>query len=274
MQILISKIIPNPRQPRKRFNQKSLDELARSMNNPKVGLIQPIVVEIGAGENEGKYVIVDGERRFRAAKLIGWNAIDAVIRQGTNHNGAERLVHAFVANVQRDDMTAMEQARGYKAMLDELGSQEEVAAQTGKSKSTISGYMALLEFEPQIQELFDRGAIVVSPNSVAALRRLDPSRRVQIATSAAVRGASEAVFVMFCNRYGSTLRRKRVPKAESVTPVKAGEHFCCLNLVGSKMLEEPVAKAADLTCKACELYDMASPATCRQCPLVQFLRRL
>lgn len=270
MKIEIKKIIPNPQQPRSRFDQEQLDELAASMANPAVGLVQPIVVEPG---DDDQFVLVDGERRLRAAKMLDWTHIEAVVRDRSNHNGTERLIQAFVAKEQRSDMNAMERARAYGTMIQALGSVAEVSRYTGKSNATIYSYLALLDLEAQIQALFERGALIVSPRVISALKRLEPSKRVPVAVSAASRGVSEAVFLAMCKRVEAKPVQRRQPR-ESAAALAPGEHFDALKLVGSKFLPEMVVNPARATCKACDLYDMASATTCRQCPLVDFLRRV
>jgi ParB/RepB/Spo0J family partition protein len=275
MKIKVAEIIPNPRQPRTRFERKKMAELEMTMGNPAVGQLHPILVEPGADEYLGKYIIIDGERRWRTAVKLGWDVIDANIREATNHNGQDRLIHAFVSNEQRADFNAMERARGYKAMLDELGSVDEIHARVGKSVSTIYSHLALLEFEAEVQALFERGAIVMSPGVIAALKRLDKERRIIVATRAATRGATEAVFLQLCKRQeNAKLPLRRLRKAAESAPVEKGKHFNALNLAPGRFLPEIVVKPAELTCQACDLYDMASGNTCRQCPLVDFLRRL
>ena len=125
MLIDVRKIAPNPQQPRTRFRQDELDELARSMQS--TGLIQPIVVEAGTA---GGFILVDGERRWRAASQLGWSEIDAVIREASK-NDVERLVSAFVANEQRADMNPMERCKAYREMLQALGTVQEVAREYG-----------------------------------------------------------------------------------------------------------------------------------------------
>jgi ParB family chromosome partitioning protein len=274
MKIKLCLIAPNPRQPRRHFEKRKLAELAASMANEEVGLIHPVVVERGDGEQEGQFILVDGERRVRAARMLEWDEIEAVVREATNHNGRDRLIHAIVANEQRADMNSMERARAYKEMLDELGSIADVVRYVGKSDATVRNYLALLEFEPQIQMLFERGLILATGGVIAALKRLDAEKRLALATSAAIRGVSEQVFIRVCRKYELSLPRRRGPrKIVDAAPVKSGEHFSALNFVANRMLPDNIVEPATMTCEACDLYDFASLQTCRQCPLVDFLRR-
>ena len=102
--IAINRIFPNPDQPRTVFDQEELEGLAQSIKEN--GLIQPIVVE-QAGDC---FILVDGERRWRACQLAGLVHIEAVIRPASNHNGIQRLTHALVANIQRSSMGAIDEA--------------------------------------------------------------------------------------------------------------------------------------------------------------------
>lgn len=266
----IGKIIPNPEQPRKHFDSKEIESLAASMESP-VGLVQPITLE-----NDGSdiYILVDGERRYRAARLLGWASIEAVIRPISNHAGSERLLAAFVANEQRTNMNPMELAKAYQILLDQLGSIQEVARVTGKSEATINPHLQLLKFEPQIQALFERSTLIVTTRVTAALKRLDPEQRLQVANIAATRAVSEPVLLALCTRVSKKLPARRAyTSPERVAPVDAGGHFDAMNMVPTKMLPVDVIATAHETCQACALYDMASAMTCRECPMVFFLRR-
>lgn len=269
MKIDLTKVHPNPQQPRKRFIQTELDSLAETM--AEVGLVQPIVVEQVSDEN---FILVDGERRLRAARQLGWNVIEAVVRPPSNHNGAERLICAVVANEQRADMNPMERARAYQGMLKDLGNVGEVGRMVGKTNPLIYSYLALLEFEPSVQRIFEHNALPVTSKVVTALRNLDRPTRERLATSAAVHGLSERVFLKVAQKYAERAIKPAKPKPEpEEIPVRQGEHFSALNLV-RRMIPEGLIEPVRSTCRACDLYDMASSVTCRQCPLVDFLRRV
>ena len=268
----VTKIIPNPEQPRKEFVQAELESLANSMSSP-VGLIQPITVESVAGPDE-IYMLVDGERRWRASQLLGWDQIPAVIRPATNHNGSERLIAAFVANEQRADLNNLERARSYQKIFEVLGSSREVARITGKSENTIRTYMAVLDFEPEVQDLFEKGKmLIVSSKVIAALKRLSPMRRLEVVGIASTRGVSENVLLALCAKYSKQLIIKPGPKPDVFEPVVPGKHFNALNMAPGKELGNRMMNAAEKTCQDCPLYDMANAKTCRQCALVDFLRR-
>jgi ParB/RepB/Spo0J family partition protein len=241
------------------------------MGSP-IGQLVPIIVENDGGK---VYTLVDGERRWRAAKILGWKFIDCIVRPVSNHAGTERLVEAFVVNDQRADMSAMDKARAYKTMMDELGI-DEVCRITGKSQGTIYPHIDLLQFESEIQALFEHKALSVTSRVVAALKRMPSAQRVQLAMRAATRGVSEPVLLLMCknfaNNHGLNVAKTREIRQERSIP--AGTHFDAFNLVPVKTISDQVVIAAKETCRKCDLYDMANPTTCRQCPLVDFLRRL
>ena len=271
--ILVSAIIPNPQQPRTRIDENELESLALSMSSP-LGQLIPIMVENDGGDI---YTLVDGERRWRAAQRLGWLEIDAIVRPLSNHAGTERLIQAFVANDQRSDMSSMDYARTYKIMLEELGSVEKVYRMTGKSSGTIYPYLALNDFEPEIQALFERKALTVTSRVVAALKRLPDDQRVRLALRAATRGVSEPIMLAMIKRFASNHGLSGpIPRNDHIQErsLVSGEHFDAMALVPQKIIAVQVVDATKETCRKCELYGMADKTTCRQCPLVDFLRRL
>lgn len=142
--IPLTEIETNPRQPRTDFDTQALNELAGSIKMHDI--IQPITVSRTAG---GKYRLISGERRLRAAKIAGLKDIPAYIRQA---NDAELLELALLENLQREDLNSIEVALGYKRMMDELSyTQDNVAERMGKDRSTISNFIRLLKLPPDIQ---------------------------------------------------------------------------------------------------------------------------
>jgi len=139
----IDSISPNPAQPRRRFNEESLEELAASLKEH--GLVQPIIVRpSGTG-----YEILVGERRWRAAKLAGAKSIPAVIRDAEN---PECLQLALVENLHRDDLNGIEEATAYRQLMEEFGlSQDDVAQKVGKSRSAVANALRLLQLPVEVQ---------------------------------------------------------------------------------------------------------------------------
>lgn len=150
-QVPVDEIDANPNQPRSRFDDASLEELAASMR--EVGVLQPIVVEIG----ETGYTLIAGERRWRAAKRAGLPTIPAVVRDST---GGHTLVEALVENVQRMDLTPLEEARAYRQLLEEYGmTQDAIATRVGKSRPAISNTLRLLHLPDEVQQLVEDGEL-------------------------------------------------------------------------------------------------------------------
>ena len=147
--VAVDRITVNPDQPRSRFDDDSLEELAASMK--EVGVLQPIVVTGG----EDGYVLVAGERRWRAAKRAGLTEIPAVVREST---GQPTLVEALIENVQRQDLTPLEEAHAYQQLLENYGmTQEQVASRVGKSRPAISNTLRLLQLPQEVQDMVDAG---------------------------------------------------------------------------------------------------------------------
>lgn len=150
-QVSVDEIAANPDQPRSNFDDESLTELADSI--AELGVLQPIVVE----ESKDGFTLVAGERRLRAAKRAGLATIPAVVRETS---GNHTLIEALVENVQRADLTPLEEAHAYQRLLEEYGmTQEAVAKRVGKSRPTISNTLRLLQLPGSIQQLLEDGEL-------------------------------------------------------------------------------------------------------------------
>ena len=153
--IALADIQVNPKNPRKDFDVTALQELSKSIQIHD--LIQPITV---AQLANGKYQLIAGERRFRAAKLAGINDLPAYVRHG---NDKELLELALLENLQRVDLNEIEIALSYQRMMHELNyTQENVAERMGKDRSTVSNYIRLLELPPNIQAALRNGTLSIS----------------------------------------------------------------------------------------------------------------
>ncbi len=143
-EIELSKIQPNPDQPRSVFEAETLDELAASIR--ALGVIQPITLrEIGAD----KYMIISGERRYRASLAAGLTTIPAYIRTAEDDNVVEM---ALIENIQREDLNAIEIALAYQKLIDQYGlTQERLSERVGKKRATIANYLRLLKLPAEIQ---------------------------------------------------------------------------------------------------------------------------
>ncbi len=144
LEIPLKQIEVNPFQPRTQFNEERLTELANSIK--ELGIIQPITVRKLGFQS---FQLVSGERRFRAAKLIGLESLPTFVRIA---NDQESLEMALVENIQRQDLDPIEVALSYQRLIEEIGlTQDEMSERVGKNRSTISNYMRLLKLDPLIQ---------------------------------------------------------------------------------------------------------------------------
>jgi ParB family chromosome partitioning protein len=146
LQLPIDTIVRNPRQPRKsEFDEKDLKELADSVREH--GIIQPLIVSLGEDET---YVLIAGERRLRAAKLVGLKTVPAIIRQASDR---ELLELALIENIQRAELNPLEEADAYRQLTEDFGlSHEEVAQRVGKSRPAVSNTLRLLDLSDTVKE--------------------------------------------------------------------------------------------------------------------------
>ena len=166
----ISEIEPNRSQPRKEFDEKALSELAESIS--KHGLLQPLLVR---PLPLGGYQIVAGERRYRACRMAGITEVPVIIRE---LGDTETMEIALIENLQREDLTPIEEALGYQLLIDEHGfSQEEVAQSVGKSRPAIANSLRLLKLPQSILDLISDGKI--SAGHARALLTLEDEKLMQ-----------------------------------------------------------------------------------------------
>jgi ParB family chromosome partitioning protein len=151
LEVEIERIRPNRLQPRQRFDAEKLQELAASMREN--GVLQPLLV---SPRGDG-FELVAGERRLRAAKLAGLGRVPVVVR---DVDGPESLKLSILENVQREDLNPIEEADGYRRLLDEFGmTQQEIAARLGKSRSAVANALRLLQLPPDVQERVQAGEL-------------------------------------------------------------------------------------------------------------------
>ena len=152
--ISIANLKPSPSQPRRLFDKKSINELAESIKSK--GLVQPILVRPSPTE-VGKYEIIAGERRWRAAQIAQLHEVPAVVRQ---LDDVEALEIAIIENVQRSDLSPIEEAAGYKRLIENHGHTQEVLGEiVGKSRSHIANILRLLSLPRSIQDMITEGKI-------------------------------------------------------------------------------------------------------------------
>jgi len=176
VQIDIDLIEPSPYQPRTRFREEGLDELARSIQAS--GIIQPLVVRpIGQ-----RFQLIAGERRWRAAQRAGLTKVSAIVRQVPDELALEMTL---VENIQREDLNAIEAARAFERLMAEFGlTQEAVAERTGKDRATVANAIRLLKLEPTILDLIEEGKLSAG-HGRALLAVADSQLRIRYAQRAA-----------------------------------------------------------------------------------------
>jgi ParB family transcriptional regulator, chromosome partitioning protein len=198
-QIDIDLIDPSPYQPRTRFREEALDELARSIKSS--GIIQPLVLRpVG-----NRFQLIAGERRWRAAQRAGLTKVSAIVR---NVPDALALEMTLVENIQREDLNAIEAARAFERLMDEFQlTQETVAERTGKDRTTVANSIRLLKLEPTIQDWIEEGklsaghgrALLAVPDSQLRMRYAQRAsrggltvRQIERLASRRSRGASSS----------------------------------------------------------------------------------
>jgi len=175
LQVDIDLLEPSPYQPRTRFREEALDELARSIQAS--GIIQPLVVRpIG-----NRYQLIAGERRWRAAQRAGLQKVSVIVRQVSDELALEMTL---VENIQREDLNAIEAARAFERLMHEFQlTQEAVAERTGKERATVANSIRLLKLEPLIQDWIEEGKLSAG-HGRALLAVADPQLRMRYAQRA------------------------------------------------------------------------------------------
>src|ERR1700704_5390175 len=194
---------PSPYQPRTRFREEALDELARSIQAS--GIIQPLVVRpIGS-----RFQLIAGERRWRAAQRAGLNKVSVIVKQVPDELALEMTL---VENIQREDLNAIEAARAFERLMDEFQlTQESVAERTGKDRATVANAVRLLKLEPTIQDWIEEGRLTAG-HGRALLGVAEPALRMRYAKRAARGGLT----VRQIERLGSRRARSARAAAEPV----------------------------------------------------------
>jgi ParB family chromosome partitioning protein len=178
MHIGIDQIASNPYQPRKTFNEVSLDELTRSVREH--GIVQPLVVT-RAGD---KYRLIAGERRFRAAQKAGLATVPVVVKERMKEG--EALQIALIENIQREDLNPIEEAMAYQQLHQEFGlTQEEIARRVGKERSTVANFLRLTRLPDSVKRLLASGQL--SMGHARALLAVDSAKKQELLAERVVR---------------------------------------------------------------------------------------
>jgi ParB family transcriptional regulator, chromosome partitioning protein len=295
--IPLTRILPNPEQPRRRFDEDALAELAQSIKAR--GVIQAITVE-EAGDN---YIIHDGERRWRASRMAGVADIPAVITPSLNGSGTQdRLVRALVANVQRADLNPIETAQALRRLQTENSwSHKKLSEETGIPLATIPKLLRLLELDDEIQELIIHGDLPKDDRVAKAMLSIKSTEvRIRFAQRMARKGVTINAIEAAVERLNERIVLAAAPvapvaerepavrmvadsaptptKVESWATVRETAAAICANCDVNPGAPEPawslILDAAGQTCKVCSVRDLRSFDICRQCPAVELLKKL
>ena len=198
----LSRIEPREEQPRDRFNEESLQNLADSI--ARYGVLQPITVRL---LNSGYYQIIAGERRWRASRMAGLTEVPVRIIEADDRTTAEL---ALVENLQREDLNPIEEAKGYKTLIEEFGlTQEETAKSVGKSRPAVTNAMRLLSLSPEVLHLVETGEL-----SAGHARALLPIQDAEIQFTAAKEIMSKALSVRKAEALASKVLKQSLVSKE------------------------------------------------------------
>lgn len=211
--IPVGEIEPSPTQPRTRFDEEAIASLAESI--AEVGVLQPIAV---SRKEDGGFVLISGERRWRAARRAGLTEIPAVIRAVDEDRN--RLTEALVENVQREDLTPLEEAAAYRQLLEDFEmTHEDLASRVGKSRSAITNTLRLLQLPPLIQGMLERGELLAG--HARALLGVEDRKYAEHLAAKAVEEGWSVRQVEEAARVRVELERKDPqPKVAEVRPVE------------------------------------------------------
>lgn len=218
-EVELSHIRPNPRQPRKTFEEEPLKELAESIKNQ--GVLQPILVEKIA---EGEFSIIAGERRYRAAKMAGLERVPVIVKDFTD---LQRLEVSLIENIQRENLNPIEEAKAYSYLLQEAGiKQDELAQRVGKNRSTISNSIRLLQLPENMQDALLKGKFSAG-HARAILSVVNPADqeilyRRMMEQDLSVRAAEQLASDLNRGKRAA-LPKKKGASADDVVPMKSAD---------------------------------------------------
>lgn len=232
MTLRISEIEPRKNQPRKDFDEESLRALADSI--AENGVLQPVLVRESAAL-PGSYEIIAGERRWRASKLAGLTEIPVVIFDGDDLRAAQV---AMIENIQREDLNPLEEAMGYRDLIERFGlTQEQVAQKVGRSRPTITNMMRLLELPGEVLEFLRTGKITTG-HARALLALTKDEDKVMLANKIYMRGLSVREIESAVKRLNS--KSKGTPPTETIRDDQVGIYLRELERRSMSMLGRKV----------------------------------
>lgn len=212
-QVPVADIRPNPYQPRQHFDEEELADLARSI--AEVGIIQPLVVR---EDESGQYELVAGERRLRASRAAGLETVPVVVIEA---GPGEQELLALVENLQRKDLTAIEEARSFQGIIERTGwSQTELARRIGSSQSAVANKLRLLSLHPSVQELVRQGRL--SERHARSLLQVDPGDQEVMARRVLSEGLTVRDLERALRETGSGGRQDRKKGTRKENPAFSG----------------------------------------------------
>lgn len=222
----ISAIKTNPNQPRKIFKEKDLEELTESIKEN--GIIQPLIV---AEMDNGKFELVAGERRFRAAKKAGLDQVPVVVKRATDR---EKMIMSIIENVQRSDLNCVEEALAYYQLMNEYKlTQEEVAKKLGKERSTVANFLRILNLPRPVIDFLQKELLSLGHAKVlAAIKEKEDIIRLAneaVASSWSVRELEQATKLKKVTKEKKTTRNpffdQKLDQFKKTLEQKTGYHF-------------------------------------------------
>ena len=225
---------PNQEQPRRRFDEAALNELAASIR--AVGVLQPIIV----CPNGERYTIIAGERRYRASRLAEQSEIPAIVRDWDNQ---KRLEAALIENLQRDDLNPLEEAMGVRRLMDEAGlTQEKAAERLGKSRPAVANLLRLLNLPDSVKQMLVEGKL--SAGHARALVTVEPRRQVQLANLTVQQGWSVRQLERICAQpVKEEVKKPRVPKDAQIGELES----MARELFGTRVRLDGTAESGRIT---------------------------
>jgi ParB family chromosome partitioning protein len=219
----VGAIVPNARQPRRRLDHETIAELAESVRAQ--GIVQPVLVR---PLSDGRYELIAGERRWRAARQAGLATVPAVVRPGDDRDS---LLLALVENVAREDLSPVDEARGYAVLMDEFGlSLGEVAEHVGRSKPSVSNRLRLLELTDDVLGLVERG-LLTEGHARAVLAVPDNEGRRKLARRIIRGGLSVRAAERAARWAGARTKPRRAQPVDPALAARARE--ACERLTGA-----------------------------------------
>ncbi len=223
----IDRIDANVAQPRTRFDEEALEGLAASIR--EAGIIQPLVV---SETGDGRYALIAGERRLRAARLAGLASVPVVVRQAEAENA---FIMALVENIQREDLNPVEQARAYERLAREFGMrQDDIAKRVGRERSTVANSLRLLKLEAPVLDALEDGRL--QEGTARALVGLDAGRQCELLAEILAKGLTTRDVEEIVRK--SPVARRKAARRQ---PPAMAAYFSGARLEIEEFLELPVS---------------------------------